>query len=163
MQNRLNNNNKFKQGKFLSEDFIGYAGKKSYVELLSSYEFKAVKLLQQMYQVNRIKGWASEESIFEYYSDTDMKLRKYYMDFTILKDNRVIFVEVKPHAETIPPRKPKTFKNEKQKINYQNKVKTFIVNQNKWAAVQEWCKNHNLQEGYEKYSFVIWDEKTLGI
>ena len=46
--NRLNNNNKFKQSKVLTEKYIGYKGKKKIIELLSSWEFKAVNYLEQL-------------------------------------------------------------------------------------------------------------------
>lgn len=160
---RINNKNNFKQSKVLTESFDGYKGKKKVIELLSSWEFKAVKYLEQLFKLKRIDGWSSEENVFEYLYSLDNKMHKYYMDFGIIKGDRVIFVEVKPRAETIAPKKPKDFKNDKQQRNYQGRVQTFIKNQDKWNAVTNWCKEQNEILGYNKYKFVIWDEYTLSI
>ena len=161
--NRLNNNNKFKQSKVLTEKYVGYKGKKKIIELLSSWEFKAVNYLEQLYKLKRIDGWSSEESVFEYLHSLDNKMHKYYMDFTLLKGDKVVFVEVKPFKETIVPKKPKEFKTDKQQRSYQKQVQTYIKNQDKWVAVKEWCKIQNELLGVNKYKFVIWTENELSI
>jgi len=161
--NRINNNNKFKQTKVLTEKYSGYKGKKQVIELLSSWEIKAVNYLEQLYKLKRIDGWSSEESVFEYRYSLDNKVHRYYMDFTLLKNDKVIFVEVKPKAETIPPKRPKEFKTDKQQRYYHSKVQTYIKNQDKWNAVDEWCNTQNESLGYVKYKFVKWTEETLSI
>ncbi len=162
--NRINNKNGFKQGRVLTENLKGYTGKKSVIELLSGYEFKTATRLQQMYTLGRISGWSNEESVFKYVYSLDGQFHRYYMDFTIdMPDGSVFFIEVKPYTQTIPPKKPKTFKNDKQKRNYDNQMLTFIKNSDKWSAVEEWCKNENKKLGINKFRFVIWTEKELSI
>lgn len=161
--NRINQNNKYKQQRFLTENLIGYKGKAKVIECLSSYETKAVRMLQQLYSLKRIDGWASEENIFKYIYSLDNKEHRYYMDFTLLKGDCVIFVEVKSLSSVTPPKKPKEFKGEKSVNSYRNAVATFVKNQDKWKAVNEWCNEQNSKIGFEKYKFVIWTENELSI
>lgn len=163
MDSRVNNSNKFKQSILLTENLIGYKGKKQKISVLSSYEHKAVRMLQQLYSLKRIDGWANEESIFNYVYSLDEKNHRYLMDFTITKGDYTIFVEVKPFSKLTPPKKPKEFKGEKSVQSYRNAVAEFLKNQDKWKAVNEWCDTQNSKIGYEKYKFVIWTEKELSI
>lgn len=163
MSGRISNSNNYKQVKVLTEDLKGYNGKKKVIELLSGYEIKAVRMIQQMVTLDRIQGWNSEESIFPYYFTLDNKMHRYLMDFTLEMKDKVYFVEVKPSSQTNPPKRPKEFKNEKGKVNYQKRLAEYIKNKDKWTAVQEWCKNKNNEVGYNKYHFIIWTEHTLSI
>lgn len=163
MSGRVNNSNSYKQGIMLTETLIGYKGKKQKIEVLSSYEFKAIRMLQQLYSLKRIDGWANEESIFKYIDSVQDKERRYFMDFTITKGDYVIFVEVKPAIKLIYPKKPKQFKGQKSINNYRNLVVEFLLNQDKWKAVREWCNEQNSKIGFEKYKFVIWTENELSI
>ena len=160
---RISQNNNYKQQKMLTEDLKGYSGKKKVIEILSSYEIKAVRMIQQLYHLKRINGWSSEESVFQYLYSVDQKMHKYFMDFTIEIDDKVIFIEVKPKTKLYPPRKKKDFTSEKQKINHQNQLMDYIKNQDKWTAVREWCKAENAKLGFNKYSFQIWTEQELSI
>lgn len=163
MSGRINSSNNYKQGVLLTETLIGYSGKARKIEVLSSYEFKAIRMIQQLYQLKRIDGWANEESIFQYIYSIDNTPHRYLMDFTLTKGDFTIFIEVKPKSQTYPPKKPKEFKGEKSIRNYQNAVASFIKNQDKWKAVGEWCETQNILLGYKKYKFVIWTEETLSI
>lgn len=163
MSGRVNNSNSYKQGIMLTETLIGYKGKRQKIEVLSSYEFKAIRMLQQLYQLKRIDGWANEESIFKYIYSLDNKEHRYMMDFTITKGDYIIFVEVKPISQVLPPKKPKEFKGEKSVNSYRNAVATFVKNQDKWLAVREWCNEQNSKIGFEKYKFIIWTENELSI
>lgn len=163
MTSRISKNNSYKQGVLLTEDLTGYLGKKQKIEILSSYEFKAIKMLQQLSTLKRIDGWANEESIFKYVYSLDNKEHRYMMDFTLFKGDYVIFVEVKPKSKLTPPQKPKTIRSERTIINYKNQVSDFIKNQDKWNAVREWCKLNNSKIGYDKYKFLIWTEEELSI
>ena len=100
--------------------------------------------------------WSSEETVIPYRCHTDNRLHRYFVDFRIkLKQIdgtiKTYIVEIKPHAQTKPPeypgRKTKRFITESY---------TFIKNQSKWKAAEEWCKDR----GYE---FKIITEKELGI
>ncbi len=155
---------KFKQGKIETSSLKGYNGKARVIHLRSSYEFKAVRMLEQLYLLKRIKGWCNEETIIQYHYSLDGKSHRYYMDLTIItNDDRIILIEVKPYSQTIAPKKPKTFKNEKQQVNYQNQVATFIKNKEKWEATQEYCNKMNQKIGPNSYSFLIWTENELSI
>lgn len=61
-------------------------------------------------------------------------------------------VEVKPHKEVIGPPVNPTRKTK----SWVYEVKTYVTNQSKWKAAEEWCENRG-------YSFRIVTEKELGI
>lgn len=163
MSGRINSSNNYKQGVLLTETLIGYSGKAKKIEVLSSYEFKAIRMIQQLFQLKRIDGWANEESIFQYKDSIQDKNRRYFMDFTLTKGEYTIFVEVKPAIKLSFPKKPKQFKGEKSIRNYRKYVQEYMLNQDKWKAVKEWCETQNILLGYKKYKFVIWTEETLSI
>ena len=103
-----------------------------------------------------IVKWSSEETIIPYRCHTDNRIHRYFVDFRIkLKQTdgtiKTYIVEIKPHAQTKPPeypgRKTKRFITESL---------TFVKNQSKWKAAEEWCKDR----GYE---FKIITERELGI
>jgi hypothetical protein len=100
--------------------------------------------------------WGSEEVVIPYRSPIDGRLHRYFPDFLIkvrtAKGNTdTILIEVKPYAQTIPPkvrsRKTKRFINE---------VKTYGVNSAKWDAAYKYCKDR-------KWKFQFITEKELGI
>ena len=81
---------------------------------------------------DQIFKWSSEELHIPYVAPKDNQWHNYYPDFMVnTSDGRIILVEIKPH--------------------YQRKYK---VNQAKWKAAREYCKQH----GYE---FVVLTEKEL--
>jgi hypothetical protein len=104
-----------------------------------------------------INSWKSEEFFIPYVSPIDNKVHRYFPDFFVkYKDkngnNRTLVVEIKPkkdlkEPDTNPKRKTKSWA-------YQ--VKTWAINQAKWAAAKEWCADR-------KYEFRILTEKDLGI
>ena len=103
-----------------------------------------------------IVKWSSEETIIPYRCHTDNRIHRYFVDFRIkVKQTdgsiKTYIVEIKPHAQTRPPeypgRKTKRFITESL---------TFVKNQSKWKAAEEWCKDR----GYE---FKIITERELGI
>ena len=79
------------------------------------------------------------------------------MDFYVEQINKEgkkekILIEVKPKAQTKPPKRPAKVKSKR----YINEVKTWGVNQAKWKAAQEVC----LDRGWK---FQIFTEDELGI
>jgi len=161
---RLTGKDKFKQQISLKENLKGYVGKDEEILLRSGYEIKAVRMIQQLYTLKRIKSWVSEETIFQYYHNLTNKVRKYFMDFTLeLYNGCICYIEVKPFAQTQNPKKPKTFKTEKQRVNYEKQVIEYLKNQDKWNAVQEFCNTENQKLGYTKHKFIIWTENELSI
>ena len=100
--------------------------------------------------------WSSEETVIPYRCHTDNRLHRYFVDFRIkLKQTdgtiKTYIVEIKPHAQTKPPEYPG-----KKTRRFITESMTFIKNQSKWKAAEEWCKDR----GYE---FKIITEKELGI
>lgn len=57
-------------------------------------------------------------------------------------------VEIKPEAQTIPP------KQRKQTKKYLTEMSTYMVNQAKWKAADEFCKTKGLE-------FIVLTEKHL--
>ena len=100
--------------------------------------------------------WKSEETIVPYRCPTDGKLHRYFVDFQVQirdKNGRVktYLIEVKPAKQTRPPEYPG-----RRTRRYIEESMTFIKNQAKWQAANEWAKDR----GWE---FKIITEHELGI
>ena len=101
--------------------------------------------------------WASEETIVPYKSPIDGRYHRYFVDFTVkfkTVDNKTktALIEVKPAAQTKPP----AIQENKRSKRYINEVMTWGVNEAKWKAAKEYCKDHGMD-------FIILTEKELGI
>ncbi len=100
--------------------------------------------------------WASEEFSIPYLSPLDKRMHQYYPDFLIKvqESNGVIrdyVIEVKPKKQCKPPaRKSKVTKS------YIYESKMYAVNNAKWRAAEEWCKDRRL-------IFKVITEDELGI
>lgn len=94
--------------------------------------------------------WGSEELVIPYVSPLDGKYHRYFTDFIMKnKKGEVFVIEVKPYKQTQQPEKPK-----RQTRRFIEEVKTYAVNQAKWKAATEYCKDRN-------YQFIIMTEKEL--
>lgn len=101
-----------------------------------------------------ILEWNSEEIIIPYVSPIDNKVHRYFPDFYIKVRNvsgkvRREIIEVKPKRQCEPPKKP-----QRQTKKYLREVATYGVNQAKFKAAEEYCKNR-------KYNFRILTEDHL--
>jgi len=101
-----------------------------------------------------ILEWNSEEIIIPYVSPIDNKVHRYFPDFYIKKKNvsgKVVreVIEVKPKRQCEPPKVPK-----RKTKKYLREVLTYGVNQAKFKAAEEYCKNR-------KYNFRILTEEHL--
>ena len=102
-----------------------------------------------------ILEWGSEE-FFIPYRAPDGRVRRYFPDF-IMKvretngEVKTYVIEVKPDKQTRPPKKRKRVTK-----SYIYECTTYAVNQAKWKAADEWCKDHKIE-------FKIITEKELGI
>ncbi len=101
-----------------------------------------------------ILEWNSEEIIIPYVSPIDNKVHRYFPDFYIKKRNvsgKVVreVIEVKPKRQCEPPKVPK-----RKTKKYLREVVTYGVNQAKFKAAEEYCKNR-------KYNFRILTEEHL--
>jgi hypothetical protein len=105
---------------------------------------------------DNIVAWGSEEFCIPYRSPVDGKVHRYFPDFIIKVreqsgDIKTYVIEVKPKKQTKEPKKPsRTTKR------YISEVKTYAVNQAKWKAADEWCKDRMIE-------FKIITEDHLGI
>ena len=96
-----------------------------------------------------ILEWGSEEIIIPYVSPIDGKPHRYFPDFYIKTLNEDKFlVEIKPKAQTKPPKK------RKRTSRYLYEIKTWGVNQAKWEAADAVCKRNG-------WKFIILTEDHL--
>jgi hypothetical protein len=103
-----------------------------------------------------IISWGSEEFWIPYLSPVDNRVHRYFPDFIIkVKEQtgeiKTYVIEVKPKRQTIPP-KPKS----RVTKSFLYEAKTYAVNQAKWKAADEWCKDRLLE-------FKLITEDELGI
>ena len=91
-----------------------------------------------------ILEWGSEEIIIPYKSPLDKKVHRYFPDFFIKYKNssgKIIreIIKVKPKRHLSPPKEPK-----RKTKRYLGEVNTYIVNQAKFKAAEEFCKDRKL-------------------
>ena len=98
-----------------------------------------------------VEEWSSEEFIIPYISPVDGKRHRYFPDFYVKVGKKKYIAEVKPLRQT---KEPKIQKRKTKK--YINEVMTYAVNQAKFKAATEFCKDH----GWE---FMVVTEKELKI
>ena len=141
------------QGIFRPRNPQKYKGNPSNIIYRSLWELKLMRYLDDHPDV---LGWGSEEIVIPYRSPIDGKLHRYFPDFIVKKRNKdgttsTVIIEVKPRAQTIEPKVQK-----KATKRYINEVMTWGVNQAKWKAAENFCKDRN-------WRFQLMTEKELGI
>lgn len=114
-----------------------YLGDYTKIEIRSSWEMKCAKWCDDNPAVLK---WSSETVIIPYYSSSDGKMRRYYMDFyveflTTDKTVKKMLIEVKPYAQTMMPKK----RGKKKLETYLNEMKTYQVNKDKWDAARKYA------------------------
>lgn len=130
-----------------------YRGDPTNIIYRSGWELKLMLYLDEHKDVI---NWGSEELIIPYRSPIDGKVHRYFPDFIVTKINKqglkeTAIIEVKPKKQTVPPQK-----QSKVTKRYLTEVKTWGVNEAKWKAATEFCKNRG-------WSFHIFTEQELGI
>jgi len=113
------------------------------------------KFMQYCDLNENIIEWASEEISIPYVSPIDRKRHRYYPDFYIKykdKDGKIkkSLIEIKPKKQTVEPQQKRRTKS------YMSEAKTWVVNQAKWNAAEEFCKDN-------MWEFKILTEDDLGI
>ncbi len=98
-----------------------------------------------------IVEWSSEEIVIPYVSPVDNRVHRYFPDFFVRTKTGAMILEVKPHAQSVPPKV-----GSKRTRKYLREVITFGVNEAKWKAATEYC----LDRGWK---FKVITEKDLGI
>ena len=142
------------KGKFRPKNHKKYKGDYREVVYRSSWE---LKFMQYCDTNKSIVKWSSEEIVIPYRSPVDNRIHRYFPDFLIkYQDNngrrRIMVVEIKPKKETkMPATNPK-----KRSKSWAYSVRTWAVNQAKWKAAREYCRDRN-------YEFKIMTEDDLGI
>ena len=130
-----------------------YKGDSSNIICRSSWERKFCRWCDLN---ESILEWGSEEFWIPYLSPVDNRVHRYFPDFIIkVKESsgqvKTYVVEVKPKKQTRPPKKPK-----RQTKSYIYECKTYAVNQAKWKAATEFCKDYGME-------FMLITEKELKI
>lgn len=143
---------KYKQGIFSPKNIEKYEGDPSNIIYRSSWELKFFKWCDSNPAIIK---WSSEEIIIPYICPTDNRAHRYFPDAKIkIKDKsgniKTYLVEIKPMAQTIPP------KLTNSKKRYITEVMEWGKNDAKWAAARQWC-------GIMGYEFVILNEYDLGV
>ena len=140
------------KGRYIPSNPRKYKGDSSNIIYRSSWERKFMVYCDRN---DAILEWGSEEVVIPYVSPLDGKLHRYFPDFYIkVKQSsgsvKKMIIEVKPKKQCSPPKIPK------RKTKYfLNEVRTWGVNEAKWKAAVEWCKDRSME-------FVILTEEHLG-
>ena len=105
---------------------------------------------------DNVINWSSEEVIVPYRSPIDNKIHRYFPDFVVkIRNNQglteTIMVEIKPYAQTQPPKS-----QTKKTKQYINEVYTWGVNSSKWESARKYCEAKG-------WKFIILTEHELGI
>ena len=134
--------NHYHQGKFTPTNPERYAGKAGDITYRSGWEKKFMIWADKHPAVEK---WNSEEVILPYISPVDNKPHRYFVDFAVMirqKDGstRKYLIEVKPKAQTVPPKKGRKSVNK-----YVKELATFAVNQAKWQAAERFCEKHDMK------------------
>ena len=100
--------------------------------------------------------WGSEEIIIPYRSPVDNRVHRYFPDFYVKTSTRTgklskNIIEVKPFVQTQEPKRKKRVTKK-----YLSEVKTFVINDAKWKAADEYCKDRRM-------NFIILTEKELKV
>lgn len=144
---------KYHQGKFIPKHPEKYIGNPTNIIYRSKWELMFLRWADETPSVLK---YSSEECVIPYISPVDGKQHRYFIDFyiKILQSNGSIkdfLVEVKPYAQTQPPKlKNKSVMSE----SYQEAIRTYAVNQAKWAAARRVCSSRG-------WDFMIITEKQL--
>jgi hypothetical protein len=141
------------KGKFHPKNPIKYKGDPTNIIYRSLWEMRFMRYLDQHPSVI---NWASEEVIIPYISPVDKRVHRYFPDFWVRmksSDGTInnVLIEIKPSGQTKIPQRP-----EKLTRKFINEARTYSVNQAKWKAAQEFCKDRNWQ-------FKVLTEKELGL
>jgi hypothetical protein len=140
-------------GKFSPKNTNKYLGDPTNIWYRSLWERRVMVHLDEN---TNVVGWSNEEIVIPYLSPVDNRWHRYFPDFFVRVQNKIgviesLILEVKPKSQSVPPQK-------KSKITrrYINEVMTWGVNEAKWKAATEYCKN-------KQWTFKVITEEHLGI
>lgn len=134
-------------GKYRPANPGKYDGDWSKIVYRSLWERQVFKWCDE--NVNVIK-WSSEETVVPYRCKTDNKLHRYFVDLKIqFKTGQTYLIEIKPKKQTQEPK----VRTRKTKA-YITEVLTYVKNQSKWAAANEYCADRG-------WIFEVWTEDVI--
>ena len=138
----MSRDGKYHQGRFHPQNPQKYKGDVNNIIYRSSWE---LKFMQWCDRNENIMEYGSEEFWIPYVSPVDNRVHRYFPDFIIKlkesnEDIKTYVIEVKPKRQTLPPK-------QKSRVtkSYLYEVQTYAVNQSKWNAADEWCKDRKLE------------------
>ena len=142
-------------GKFRPQNYKKYKGDPTNIIYRSMWEKKYMLWSDKN---ENILEWGSDEIIIPYRSPVDNRFHRYFPDFYVKAKTRngtlsKNIIEIKPYAQTQQPKR-----NKKVKVtrSYLSEVKTFAVNQAKWKAADEYCKDRRM-------NFLVLTENELRV
>lgn len=144
---------KYYQGFFHPKNPKKYNGNPNNIIYRSSWELKFMKWCDLN---ENILEYGSEEFFIPYRSPVDNRVHRYFPDFIVkVREQsgqvKTYVIEVKPKKQTLPPQKKSRVTK-----SYLHECKTYAVNQAKWNAAVEFCKDRLLE-------FKVITEEDLGI
>jgi hypothetical protein len=140
-------------GKFSPKNTNKYLGDPTNIWYRSLWERRVMVYLDEN---SNVVEWSNEEIVIPYLSPVDGRWHRYFPDFFVRIRNKMgmiesTIIEVKPASQSVPPKQKKRITKQ-----YINEVMTYGINEAKWKAATEYCKDRN-------WKFVVVTEKDLGI
>ena len=140
-------------GKFSPKNTNKYLGDPTNIWYRSLWERRVMVYLDEN---SSVVEWSNEEIVIPYLSPVDNRAHRYFPDFFVRLRNKQgliesTIIEVKPASQTKPPKPQK-----RATRRYITEVMTWGVNEAKWKAADEYCKDRG-------WKFVVVTEKDLGI
>lgn len=141
------------KGKFKPINPSKYRGDPTNIVYRSRWELVYMSRLDKD---SSVLEWASEEHVVPYRSPIDNRIHRYFVDFYIKKrmpdgNIKCALIEIKPKNQTKPP----AVINKPNK-RYINEVMTWGINEAKWKAATEFCRDRG-------WAFEILTEDHLGL
>jgi hypothetical protein len=142
------------KGYFKPRNPAKYKGDPTNIIYRSRWE---LKMMMDLDAHPDVLNWSSEELIIPYRSPIDNRIHRYFPDFLVTMINRkgvkeTKLIEIKPLSQTKPP----AITEGKKSRRYIQEVMTWGVNEAKWKAATEYCKDRG-------WVFQVLTEKELGI
>lgn len=140
-------------GKFSLKNTNKYLGDPTNIWYRSLWERRVMVHLDEN---PNVIGWSNEEIVIPYLSPVDNRWHRYFPDFYVKVQNKQgliesMILEVKPKSQAGPPKV-------KSKVTrqYIKEVTTWGINEAKWKAAEEYCKDRS-------WKFSLITEDQLGI
>jgi hypothetical protein len=140
-------------GKFSPKNPTKYLGDPTNIIYRSLWERRVMVHLDENPGVIK---WSSEEVVIPYLSPVDNRWHRYFPDFYVQTKNKQgmlesRILEVKPKSQAVAPKAKKRVTKQ-----YIQEVMTYGINEAKWKAATEYCKDRN-------WKFMVITEDDLGI